>query len=124
MKRILAAIMLAILIPTGLTTAGEAYSTSIRVTPVTCEGKPCQYLVEFRIMQAGEDGKRDVVMAPKLVVGAGRQGKVAIGDDDNALSCTTVVNETKDGFETTATIAVKREGKEIFTSSQSLVVNK
>lgn len=103
--------------------AEAAYRTEATVTP---SGAAHQYVVQFKITDMAKDGKADVLSAPKLVVEAGKEAQVFVGDDQgqSGVFCTAIVREVADGIEGVTTVTIKDKGVEKLSSTQSITVKK
>lgn len=100
-----------------------AYRTEATVTP---SGAAHQYVVQFKITDTAKDGKAEVLSAPQVVVEAGKQAQVSVGDDQSqsGVFCTAIVREVADGVEAVTTVTIKDKGIEKLSSTQSITVKK
>ncbi len=82
------------------------YRTEARVIPGP---EDHQYVVQFKITDVAKNGKADVLAAPKLVVKAGEEAKIAIadGNEQNGVFCTALVKEAEGSIEVVTTLTVK-----------------
>ncbi len=105
----------------GCATPRPAYRTDVRIAPA---GEPRQFTVEFKISETGRDGKTNLLLAPKLTVVAGQEGHVLVGDDRqrDAISCTALVREGGKSLDATTDVDVRRRGRTLWHSTQSLTL--
>lgn len=88
--------------------------------------------MEFKITKVAKDGKADVLdmlsvsSTPKLVVKAGQEGQIKIGDEneENGVFCTALVKETDASIEAITSVTVKEKGSEKMSNSQSVTMKK
>jgi hypothetical protein len=101
--------------------AQAAYRTETVVKPGQA---PHQYLVEIKVTDVQRDGRTDVLTAPKLVVKAGEEGRIVVGDakGENGVFCTALVRETAVGLEALTTIVVKEKGAEKLNTAQTILL--
>ena len=104
-------------------TAQAGYRTETTVAPGT---EAHQYVVQIKITDVAQDGKMDVLGAPKLTVKAGEEGKITVADEkeQSGIFCTALVKEAEGGTEAVTTVVVKEKGKEKLNTSQSVTVKK
>ncbi len=115
--------MLAAVMVAGCATTQKSYQTTTAVSPA---GQPQQYMVEFKIRETGEDGKQNVLSAPRVTVKAGQEGQIKVcGEkEENGVFCTALVKETANGVEVHTTVTVKEDGTKVLNTLQKTVVTK
>ena len=107
------------------------YRTDVTVTPAD---EPHAYFVNFRIIEAGKDGKDTAVMVPRLLLKAGAQGqaKLVVGEwvdadgatrSESMVVCTARVQETVTGLDVTTNIVLKVKGVEKLNTSHTVSLN-
>jgi hypothetical protein len=103
--------------------ATAGYRTEVTVKPDT---DAHLYLVQFKIMDVGNDGKTKVLATPLIAVPVGEEGTVRLSkeNEESGLFCTALVNETEDGVEAITTVVVKENGSEKLSNAQSITVAK
>jgi len=106
-------------------TAQAGYRTEATIRPV---GEAHQFEVTFRIMEVAQDGKTNVLSAPRIVVTAGQEGQIRIGSEaakeEDGVFCTVLVKEADDGVEAVTTVTIKEKGSEKLSTSQSITLKR
>ena len=99
------------------------YRTETTVTP---SDTAHQYVVQFRITEVAKHGKTNVLSAPKVVVEAGQEAQVMVGEQggQSGIFCTAIVREIAPGVEAVTTVTIKKNGIEKLSTSQSMAVKK
>lgn len=97
--------------------------TEIRIAPTD---RAHEFILELTIFDATEGGQTKIVGEPKILLIAGKEGKITVGDDKdtNQILCVAFVKETATETEVTTTITIMENGKEKTTSSHSTIVKK
>lgn len=115
--------MMIIAIMAACITAEAAYRTETVIVP---NAEAHHYTAQITIIDVSKDGKKDVLSAPKVIVKAGEEGTVTIGDEkkQNGIFCTVLVTEIAEQIEAKTTILVKEKGEEKLSSEQRVTIKK
>jgi hypothetical protein len=106
----------------GCKTVPRSYETKTEVQPLP--GSQHQYLVQFRLAEDKRDGRPPVPLTePKIVLTAGEEGTLQIGDlaNESGIFCTFLVTENDGRIETKVTALLKEKGREMFRGSNITV---
>ena len=86
-----------------------------------------QYLIEFKVMSVGKDGKAIVLSRPAILTKTGQEGHINVVEktpDEVRVDCTALIKEMDTGVEAVTTVNVMEKGNEVFSTIQSITMQK
>jgi len=122
MKKLISAIILGAFICSGCINTAKIYRTT---TTISQEKQAHQYMVEFKIKEIKGE-KENIIAVPKIMVKAGKEGKIEVRNDklNNELFCTVLITEFEKGIEANTEVIIWTKGEELFNNTQTIIMNK
>ena len=105
----------------GCTGAKVAYRSKATLVPAPDAG---QYDIAFVIEDVADPGNPSVVGCPRIRLLTGKEGSVSVGDDASAIQCTAVVDESSGKPEAKTTVSVTKNGKVVWSDTQTVAMSK
>jgi len=106
---------------TGCTSSKVAYRSKATLTPATEAGL---FDVAFVIEDIADPANPTVVSSPRLRLLKGKEGNMSVGDDNSSIVCTALVDDASGKPEARTTVSIKKNGKEVWSDTQTVAVSK
>jgi len=122
MKQVVSVIAVVVLgILTGCASSKVAYRSKATLTPAPEAG---QFDVAFVIEDIADPANPTVVSSPRLRLLKGKKGNMSVGDDNSSIVCTALVDDASGQPEARTIVSIKKNGKEIWSDTQTVAVSK